>query len=400
MRFDYKNEAFLVGVILVVDTLFLLYGISTLSISCGEAKIYFYGKDFVHYLVRFSTAVFGQNDFALRLPFVFFHILSVILLYKVSKSYLKRKSDRLLSVFIYILLPGTNSAALVVNSSQIVIFLTLLFVYLYERKMRKLSCAVLIFSIFIDNSFAIFYLSLLFYALYKKDNNLLVVSMLLFGLCMYFWGFDTGGKPKEYFVQTLAVYAAIFSPLVFLYFFYAEYRIFVKEEKNILWFISFVAFFFSLLLSIRQKILIEDFAPFAVIATPLAVRVFMSSYRVRIPELRVWHKTIFVILLSSLMVNFIAIYFNKPLYSLLKNPKQHFTYRYDFAKQIADKLKSLNIYAVKSDNECLALRLKFYGIKEGGEYILSKNSKDSLYNVTISYNKKAIFPAYVSKLHK
>jgi len=320
MRFDYKNEAFLVGVILFVDFLFLLHGISVLSISASEAKIYFYGKDFVHYLIKFSTSLFGRNDYALRLPFVFFHILSTILLYKISKKYLKRKSDRLFSVIIYVLLPGTNSAALAVNSSQIVIFLTLLFIYFYENKRVGLSYFVLVVSVFIDNSFAIFYLSLIFYALYKKDNNLLGISLVLFGLCMYFWGFDTGGKPKEYFVQTLAVYAAIFSPLVFFYFFYTEYRILVKEEKNILWFVSFIAFMFSLLLSFRQKIMIEDFAPFAIIATPLMVRVFLSSYRVRIPELRHWHKMIFSFVFATLVVNFIALYFNRSLYLILKNP--------------------------------------------------------------------------------
>ena len=400
MKFNYKNEAFLVGLILCMDFLFLLYGISTLSISHGEAYIYFYGKDFVHFLVRASTFLFGQNDYALRLPFVFFHIFSTILLYKISKKYLKRKSDRLFSVVVYILLPGTNSAALVVNSSQIVIFLSLFFIYLYEQNKQNLAYFILIISLFVDNSFAIFYLSLLFFAIYKKDNKLLSLSLVLFGLCMYLWGFDTGGKPKDYFVQTLAVYIAIFSPCVFLYFFYTEYRIFLKEEKNILWFISFVSFLFSILLSFRQKVMLEDFAPFAIIATPLMVRVFLSSYRVRIPELRYWHKIIFLFVFGTLVANFIVIYFNKPLYLIFKNPKKHFTYRYDFAKQVSNKLKSLGIKRVKCFNEDFALRLKFYGIKNGDRYILTRSNNHKLYDVTISYNKKPIFRVYVSKIHK
>ncbi len=400
MKFNYKNEAFLVGLILCVDFLFLLYGISTLSISYAEAYTYFYGKDFIHYLVKVSTLLFGQNDYALRLPFVFFHILSTVLLYKVSKKYLKRKSDRLFSVVVYVLLPGTNSAALVVNSSEIVIFLSLLFIYMYEQNRKNLAYFILIISVFIDNSFAIFYLSLLFYALYRKDNKLLSLSLMLFGICMYFWGFDTGGKPKDYFVQTLAVYAAIFSPLVFLYFFYTEYRILLKEEKNILWFISFVSFLFSILLSFRQKVMLEDFAPFAIIATPLMVRVFLSSYRVRIPELRYWHKFIFLFVFGTLVANFIALYFNKSLYLVLKNPSKHFTYRYDFAKQVAKKLKDLNIRKIDCLDKDFALRLKFYGIENGGKYILTRSDNHKLYDVTISYNKKPIFRVYVSKIHK
>jgi hypothetical protein len=44
------------------------------------------------------------------------------------------------------------------------------------------------------------------------------------------YSFDTGGKPKGYFLDALGVYAAIFSPLLFLYFIYSMYRILIKEE--------------------------------------------------------------------------------------------------------------------------------------------------------------------------
>jgi len=396
----YKNETVIIGFVLSVHVLFLLYGINTLSISYNEAWIFFNSTSFTHYLVRFATAIFGQNDFALRLPFVLFHILSTILLYKVSKKYLKRKSDRVFSVIVYLLLPGTNSAAILVNSAEIVIFLTLLFIYLYEIHKYTIAYLVLSFSFLVDNSFSILYLSLIFYSLYKKDNRLLWFSLILFGISMYVWGFDTGGKPKNYFLDTLAVYSAIFSPLVFLYFFYTEYRILIKEDKNILWFISFVAFIFSLLLSFRQKIRLEDFAPFAIIATPLMVRIFLSSYRVRIPELRSWHKFFFTIIFSSLVVNFILIYFNKPLYLFLSNPSEHFTYRYDFAKEVAKKLKDLKINNIQIADKYLALRLKFYGIKSTGEYQLTSYKTKNSKNVTISYYNKPVFKVYVSKIHK
>ena len=396
----YKNETFLISFVLFVDILFLLYGIKTLSISYSEAWIFFNSTSFVHYLVRFSTSILGQNDFALRIPFIFFHILSTILLYKLSKQYLKRKSDRVFSVIVYLLLPGTNSAALLVNSAEIVIFLSLFFIFLYENKHYRFAYLILSLSFLIDNSFSIFYLSLIFYSLYKKDNILLYFSLILFGISMYIWGFDTGGKPKNYFIDTLAVYSAIFSPLVFLYFFYTEYRIFIKENKNILWFISFIAFIFSLLLSFRQKIRLEDFAPFAIIATPLMVRTFLSSYRVRIPELRYWHKLVFIIVFSSLVINFILIYFNKPLYLVLSTPKKHFTYRYDFAKEIAKRLKSMHIDKINLSDKHFALRLKFYGIENGKDYKLTSKSQKNSKNVTISYYGEPVFEAFVSKLHE
>jgi len=395
----YKNETVLIGFVLFVHVLFLLYGINTLSISYNEAFIFFNSTSFIHYLIKASTTLFGQNDFALRLPFVFFHILSTILLYKLSKQYLKRKSDRVFSVIVYLLLPGTNSAALLVNSAEIVIFLSLLFIYLYEIHKLVIAYLILSFSVLIDNSFSILYLSLIFYSLYKKDNKLLWFSLILFGISMYMWGFDTGGKPKNYFLDTLAIYSAIFSPLIFLYFFYTEYRILIKEDKNVLWFISFVAFIFSLLLSFRQKIRVEDFAPFAIIATPLMVRIFLSSYRVRIPELRSWHKLFFTIVFSSLIINFILIYFNKPLYLFLSNPTKHFTYRYDFAKKIAKRLKDMQINSIYVEDKYLALRLKFYGIKSAKKYQLTSYKTKNSKNVTISYYDKPVFQVYVSKIH-
>ncbi len=398
MNSFYKNETFLIGFALFVHTLFLLYGIKTLSISYPEAFVYFNSHSLLHYIVRFSTTILGQNDFGLRFPFVLLHILSVTLLYKVSKQYLKKKSDRVFSIIVYLLLPGTNSAALLVNSAQVVIFLTLLFIYVYEIKKFFVAYLILILSILADNSFSILYLSLIFYSLYKKDNTLLYLSLILFGVSMYIWGFDTGGKPKNYFVETLALYGAIFSPLVFLYFFYTEYRIFVKEDKNILWFISFVSFAFSMLLSFRQKIRLEDFAPFAIIATPLMVRTFLSSYRVRIPELRGWHRKVFGVIFASLVVNFIFIYFNKPFYLLLSNPKKHFTYRYDFAKEVAKKLKEMGMDKVYIKDRYFALRLRFYGIDCKVSKKVKNTNKDK--SVTISYYHKPVFTIYVSKIHK
>ena len=396
----FLNETFLISFVIFIHTLLLLYGINTLSVSYNEAQIFFNSTSCIHYLVKFSTSIFGQNDFALRAPFLFFHILSTILLYKLSKQYLKRKSDRVFGVIVYLLLPGTNSAAILVNSAEIVIFLSLTFIYLYEIKKYIVAYLILSLSFLVDNSFSIFYLSLIFYSLYKKDNTLLYFSLILFGISMYVWGFDTGGKPKNYFIETLAVYSAIFSPLVFLYFFYTEYRILIKEDKNILWFISFVAFIFSLLLSFRQKIRLEDFAPFAIIATPLMVRTFLSSYRVRIPELRSWHKLFFIIVFGSLVINFMLIYFNKPLYLVLANPRKHFTYRYDFAKEIAKRLKSMNIKEIYSNDRDLALRLKFYGIESGGDYLLTQYPQKNGKSVTISYYNKPVFKVFVSKIHK
>ncbi len=392
------KEHKLVILIIIINLLFLLYGINSLSISYDEANILFNGTDFLHYLVYFSTKLFGLNDFAIRLPFVLLHILSLILLYKIGKLFLKRKIDRVVSIGLYAMLPGVNSAALLVNSAYIVIFCTLLFVYLYLHNYKKLAYFALLLFLFLDNAFAFLYLSIFFYAVFNRKKDLLWFSLLLFGISMYIFGFDTQGKPKGYFLDTLGAYAAILSVFVLLYFIYVMYRILIKEDKNILWYISFVPFILSLLLSLRQKVMIEDFAPYVVISIPLMVKVFFNSYRVRLPQHRKYHKSAFVIVFVFLAFNFLISCFNKPLYLILKNPNKHFAYKYHIAKDLAKILKSKGIYSVILNDDRLALRLIFYGIKtDKGTYKLvhSNFNKRNFKTLSIKYCGRIIKQFYI-----
>lgn len=366
------SEARVLGILFGVHALFLLYGIGQLSISYHEAAVFFEGKGVLHYFVRASCALFGQNDWALRLPFVVIHFISAFLLYKIAKPLLKRKMDRLFSVLIYLMLPGVSAAALLVNEASLTILLTLLFVWLHQNGYRTVSLVVLCLSLAVDNSFAIFYLALFFYGIATKDRLLFMLALGLFGLSMSFYGFDTGGKPRGYFLDTFGVYAAAFSPLFFLYYMYAIYRIAIKEKKEILWYITFVAFAFSFLLSLRQQLMLEDFLPFAVIAVPLVVGVFFNSFRVRLPRHRRWHASLAMIVLFSLSINFVMTIFNKPIYHLVRDAGKHFVYNYHVAKEVAAWLHQEGVHAVKAPDAKLQLRLRFYGIAQSEETILQE----------------------------
>jgi hypothetical protein len=391
------KETTLVFFVIVLNTLFLLYSINDLSIRYEEAEIFFNSSGILHVIVQYGTSIFGQNDFGLRVPFIFMHILSMILIYKIGKLFLKNKIDRVISVGIYALLPGVNSSAILVNSAGLVILTTLFFIYLYMYDLKKQSYIILFLSLLIDNSFVILYLALFLFAINKKDNFLIVLSLMLFCISMYAYGFDTGGKPKGYFLDTLGVYAAIFSPLLFLYFVYALYRILIKEEKNLLWYISFSALFLSLFLSFRQKLQLEDFAPFVVISIPLMVKVFFNSYRVRLPVHRKYHNISFAIVFMFLLINFLTSVVNKPLYHLIQNPTKHFAYDYHIAKELAIKLKKEGIHNIEANDEKLQLRLKFYGIFGGGLYELALSSRDKkdLKTIDIIYFGKLIKKFYL-----
>ena len=382
--------------LLALLVIVLLFVSNTLSISYKEALNVFVNTSVLTYITNTSLYIFGQNDIALRLPFIIFYILSVILMYKITDKYFTYESDRLISIGIFMLLPGVLSASLLVNSAIIVIFLTLLYLYYYKLTNNH-SYVLLLLFLFVDNSFAILYLSLFFYSLKDKKSKLPWISLILFALSMYIYGFSTVGKPRAFFLDTFAIYASIFSPLLFMYFFYTIYRIgFKQKEKSLTWYISTTALVLSFLFSFRQRVYIEDFAPYVVISLPLMLKIFFHSYRVRLKEFRKKHNIGVALVLLMLFTNVFFTIVNKPLYLLLPNPKKHFIYKYDFVKELAQELKKNNINMVSSNDNELLLRLRFYGIKEGTNHFISLEKFDTYkLKIIISYYNRKLYKVYI-----
>jgi len=294
-------------------------------------------------------------------------------------------------------LPGVLSASLLVNSAIIVTFCTLLYIYYYNKN-KKHSYLLLIVFFVIDNSFAILYLALFFLSLKEKDKKLLYFSLILFVLSMYIYGFSTGGKPKGFLVDTVAIYATIFSPILFLYFIYSIYRAAVEKEQSLSWFISITALLLSVIISFRQKVYIEDFAPYVVITIPLMLKTFLHSYRVRLNEFRKTYNILALLIIGMLSLNIILTFINKPLYIFLPNPTKHFVYQYHFAKELAKELKNEKIDGLIGDDE-LILRLRFYGINSGESYYISTKS---FYNydkrISVKYYGRELYVVYLKKL--
>lgn len=383
--------------------LFILVGVLilkadlSLSISYKEALNVFVNNSILTIITNTSIYFFGQNDIALRLPFILFYFFSVILMYKITENYFKYEKDRFIGILIFMMLPGVLSASLLVNSAIIVTFCTLLYVYHYN-KYKTHSYILLIIFFIIDNSFAILYLALFFFSLKEKDKKLLYFSLILFVLSMYIYGFSTDGKPKGFLVDTVAIYATIFSPILFLYFIYTMYRAGIQKERSLAWYISITALLLSVIISFRQRVYIEDFAPFVVISIPLMLKTFLHSYRVRLKEFRKIYNILAILIIGMLSLNVIFTFVNKPLYILLPNQTKHFVYQYHFIKELSKELKSRNIDNLIGDNELL-LRLKFYGINQGEDYYISM--KD-FYNydekITIKYYERELFVVYIKKL--
>ena len=362
-EFASRHIAFSVFLICLIDFVFLLYAANSLSISYNEAEIFFQKHSLLGYILKLSAHFFGQNDLAVRGVMIFFHIASVVLMYKVSKFYIKLEFDRIVAVLLFVLLPGTLASALIINNAGICITLALLCIYLFHIKKKILFCLFFCLAFFIDGDFLIFYAGFFIFALYKRKPPLAWLSAILFLLTLYFFGFETNGRPSGHFIDTFGIFAAVFSPFVFIFFVYTIYRIWVKEKKDLLWFIAICSFCFCMIVSVRQRLELEQFLPFCVIATPLMVRVFFNSYRVRLPKFRKGHKICTSLVMLFLIFNWSAIIFNQIFYLFLNDPTKHLTYKFDVAKELADKLKEAGVQDIATEDTRLALRLKFYGIK-------------------------------------
>lgn len=365
------RHSFFIPILLLLDALFLILASSSLSISRYEAAIFFEGQGYLTHILNASVSLFGQNDFSLRIPFIGLHILNVYMLYLVSRDIVKKEGDVFLVLLIFVLLPGVNTAALIVSKTGIVIFLTLLFVRLYQVH-GKHAYYLLPLVAFLDNAFLYLAVSLIFYGHYRKDNRLLFFAILAFAISYYVFGLDFGKEAQGYFLDIFSIYAAVFSPLIFLFFIYGLYWQFVKAKTRlpILWFISAVVFLISIILSLRQNVRIEDFAPYAVIFVPYMVYAFFNSYRIRLPEFRRNHKAVFSVVMLTLILNTVVTFFNKPLYLLLDNPRKHFAYEQHFTKELVAALKAKGIAAVHTESRPLENKLRFYGIMAGGDYTL------------------------------
>lgn len=393
-----KNILFL---LLGVDALFLVLQTFQLSISANEASILYGDVSFLQLLLQLFIMLFGQNDFAIRLPMILFHLASVILLYKISQEYVHLQRNRVWLVAIYMLLPGVLSSAIVINSAGVLIFGLFLLVYMYKNFHIVYTYFLLLLYLFLDPSFVYMYIAFMLFALYKKDLFLTISSSLLFALSVYMYGFEAHGLPKGHFLDFIGVYSAIFTPIIFMYVFYILYKRYFTKQIDLIWFLATTAFLISLILSFRQRVSIEHFAPYMILALPLAAENFIHSYRVRLKNFRKRYKLMFSIALAFLVLNYALVLFSKVLYLVIDEPQKNFIYKMDIAKELATLLKSRGISCVQTDND-MKLRLRFYDINSCLDNKLTTIIDDTKLpqNVTISYENKVIYRANVTNINK
>lgn len=386
--------------ILGIDAFILFTQSSQLSISSDEAKLLYGEFSLLQFLLQTSLNIFTQNDFALRFVMILLHIMSAILFYNISKRYLFTQRNRLWLLLMFLLLPGVVSSAIVVNSAGLLIFGLLFYIYLSDKFSPRYLNSLLLLYALVGGEFVYLFLGLAISYLTQKRKREFFYMMFLYFLSSGLYGFDVVGPPSGHFLDAIGVYSAIFTPIVFIYIFYALYRRYLANRVDTIWYISTTALLFSLALSFRQSVQIENFAPYLILALPLAAQTFIASYRVRLREFRTGYRVAFIVSFAFLLLNTLAVFFNKELYLVTDEPKKHFVYEMHVAKELADSLKSQHIYCVKTEQK-MQLRLKFYQIEFCEENILQEIPIDEkkASNVTISYKNRVLYKANVTKVN-
>lgn len=371
-----------------------------LPIGPYEAKIYFLDQNIVSLLMHLGKSIFPNLDFLnIRLPFLIIHLINLILFFYLSKLFLKDEVALFVSFMIFFLLPGIVSSAVLATSTGITMAIYQGFLILFLTKRRVLAYILVSLLIFVDRSSVVLYFALLTYALWRREVFDIAFIVVILGASVSIYGTNIHGKPLNHFVDTVGLYAAIFSPLVFLYFFYSIYRILLKGDKNIIWHISFTVLILSLILSLRQRVSIQDFAPFVVVAIPLMVRLFFNSYKVRLPQFRKKYFIASIFVCFALLLNTLVLLFHKPLFMILPNPQKHFASPFYYPFWCANALKKIGINSIKVDKKKMQLQLKYYDIKKSDKIRLHSLVCKNCKKVSIRYKDRELKSCYVSKIN-
>ena len=253
----------------------------------------------------------------IRLPFFVLSLISLLIFYKIIKSYFKKEEFIYLTLFVYLLTPGLFLSFIIVNYATIPILLTLIFIFAYKKDYKILQIVVLVLLFFTHTAQFAFYIAILLYSFKKREWHLFITSGLMFLLSSVEATYPIDGIPRGHLLELFGIYGAVFSPLLFIAFVYSIYKIGLKGKKDILWYIAATVFSISILLSIRQKIRVTDFTPYIVIATPLIIQVYKDSISIRLKKFRKFYYTICLTIITVLLLETSLIIFHYPIYKFL-----------------------------------------------------------------------------------
>lgn len=315
----FKNEKYTVFSIIFLYALITMYLAYNTPLIPGEARILYNSSfDIAHFIATVSHSLF-DGVFGLRVVFVTVSMLDIYLFYLMIKNRFKNSKDTLITLLLFVSLPGVIASSVLVSDSPFAILFTVLTI-IFIKKGRLIFAALSMSALMFTNTASfILYLAVSLYAIHNRKNRLFIVSIILFVIAILTQHYPLSGKPQGHFLELLGIYSAVFSPLLFIYYFYSLYRSLLENRRDILWYIAFSALSVSLLLSIRQKIHITDFSPYLLIGIPIAVEVYFRSLRVRMRRFQTAYRVPMYVVIFTLLLSSSVLILNGPIYYLFKD---------------------------------------------------------------------------------
>ncbi len=358
-----------------------------ISISYKEALLYFSTPSFwldalLLGALRDFVGVVGKflpHDLALRLPSLLLHALNLILLYRLSlKLQPKKPYDPLLSVFTFALLPGVQLGAILLGKVSLLFTLALSSMLLFHT--RIFYALIPLLALF-DPSCVVLLSAFFLYALKHKHRLKAGLLGVALGFNVLYFK-PVSGMPQGFFLQTLFVMFVLYSPCLCLYYPYALYAQVIKarQQDSLVGMVGAVGFCLPLLLSLRQEIN-PQFLAYGVLGIPVLLKHALSSIRVHLPLFRTHYRIRYSLVFGTLLLESLYLWGGY-------NP---FVRTHYIAKELASELQARGVYAVHTFAPKMALRLRFYGIQEGGNTFLIESNKPGDINITYSHKIAASY---------
>ena len=336
----------------------------TTPISPSEAHLFFQDKTTVATFLMHLGQGLIPGELGFRLPFLFLGFLNALLFYAVAASFFSREDDRTLALIFYLLLPGVVISSVLANDTLIITSMVLLFLYFYLGGYRLISLLPFFFLSLVHWSALYFYMTMMLYGLFQKKRWIFLASVAALGVYFLIGIEIPQNHSKSYFFELLGIYATIFSPLLFIYLFYALYRTLLRGERDIIWYISFGALVISLGLSLQERIKITDFSSYLMLGMIVTVRTYHSSLRVRLKCFQSDYRVLFWVVTVSLIVSTLSILLHQPIYRLVGKVNYSIVspvYEpYDKVKKLKHEGKS----CVEDFRKKTSDQMKYYGLNK------------------------------------
>ncbi|MBN2722233.1 MAG: hypothetical protein JXQ77_05390 [Campylobacterales bacterium] len=340
----------------------VLYLAIVIPITPNEAELFYASNDLVSKLMHLGDTLVG-GLFGLRFFFLMAGLFSIALFYIVANDTFKDKKDAALATAIFAMLPGIIIGSVLANIAMLVLLCILLYLIAYHRKWYILEIIALAALFLLHDASILFFIAIAIYGAVNKEKRTLVYGSVFTILLIFLdRGIEIGGIPKGHFVEIFAIYASLFSPFVFLYFMYTIYRIWLREHKSIIWYISSIALFLSLLLSIRQRIFITDFAPYIFIGIIFMMQIYYQSLRVRLPAFQVVYKRGLWVSLSILIFSILFILLQPLIFSVTHGLYFNFTNKVYVPYLLSQELKASGKHCYDTKRIKESYQLQYYGI--------------------------------------